>query len=120
MAVALPVNAVTAVPRYGEMETRVLQLARAGADDAEIARQLTAEGHRSPSRIEVLCSTVHRGALQHSPRNPSAASPQDAPKTNPLGKNTGPAQRSGSRHRPRRLGQLGEWSHSPRRHPHRP
>ena len=58
MAVALPVNAVTALPRYGEMETRVLQLARVGTDDAEIARQLTAEGHRSPSRTEVLCSTV--------------------------------------------------------------
>jgi hypothetical protein len=56
MAVALPVNAVTALPRYAEMETRVLQLARAGADYAEIARQLTAEGHRSPSRTEVLAA----------------------------------------------------------------
>ena len=65
MAVALPVNAVTALPRYGEMETRVLQLARAGADDAEIARQLTAEGHRSPRRTEVLCSTVQGIRLRH-------------------------------------------------------
>ena len=65
MAVALPVNAVTALPRYGEMETRVLQLARAGADDAEIARQLTAEGHRSPSRTEALCSTVQGIRLRH-------------------------------------------------------
>src|SRR5215472_16948684 len=47
------------------METRVLQLARAGADDAEIARQLTAEGHRSPSRTEVLCSTVQGIRLRH-------------------------------------------------------
>ena len=65
MAVALPVNTVTALPRYAEMETRVLQLARAGADDAEIARQLTAEGHRSPRRTEVLCSTVQGIRLRH-------------------------------------------------------
>jgi hypothetical protein len=65
MTVALPVNAVNALPRYAEMETRVLQLARAGADDAEIARQLTAEGHRSPSRTEVLCSTVQGIRLRH-------------------------------------------------------
>jgi len=43
MTVALPVNAVTALPRYAEMEARVLQLARAGADDAAIARQLNVE-----------------------------------------------------------------------------
>ena len=70
MAVALPVNAVTALPRYAEMETRVLQLARAGADDAEITRQLTAEGHRSPSRTEVLCSTVQGIRLRHPSRCP--------------------------------------------------
>ena len=58
-------NAVTALPRYAKMEMRVLQLARAGADDAEIARQLTAEGHRSPSRTEVLCSTVQGIRLRH-------------------------------------------------------
>ena len=58
MTVMLPVNAVAALPRHAEMEARVLQLARAGVDDAEIARRLTAEGHRSPSRTAVLCSTV--------------------------------------------------------------
>jgi hypothetical protein len=68
------------------METRVLQLARAGADDAEIARQLTAEGHRSPSRTEVLCSTVQGIRLRHRFK--------DAARTNPLGKNTGPAMRA--------------------------
>lgn len=70
MTVALPVNAVTALPRYAEMETRVLQLARAGADDAEIARQLTAEGHRSPSCTEVLCSTVQGIRLRHQLKMP--------------------------------------------------
>src|SRR6185503_19997946 len=46
LKVLLPVNAVAALPRYGEMEQQVLALARAGFDDVEIARQLTAEGHR--------------------------------------------------------------------------
>jgi hypothetical protein len=65
MTVMLPVNAISALPRHAEMEARVLELARAGVDDAEIARQLTAEGHRSPSSAEVLPTTV---------QNPSAAS----------------------------------------------
>ena len=65
MTVMLPVNAVAALPRHAEMEARVLQLARAGVDDAEIARRLTAEGHRSPSRTAVLCSTVQGIRLRH-------------------------------------------------------
>jgi hypothetical protein len=46
-----------------EMEARVLELARAGVDDAEIARQLTAEGHRSPSSAEVLSATVQNRSV---------------------------------------------------------
>ena len=34
----------------------------------------------------------HRGALQHGPRHPSAAPPQNAAKTNPVGKDIGPAR----------------------------
>ncbi len=58
MKVMLPVNALDALPRHAEMEARVLELARSGIDDGEIARRLTAEGHRSPSRNHVLQSTV--------------------------------------------------------------
>src|SRR3954471_4965533 len=47
------------------MEQQVLALARAGFDDVEIARQLTAEGHRSPRCATVFPSTVQRIRLQH-------------------------------------------------------
>ena len=65
LKVLLPVNAVAALPRYGEMEQQVLALAGAGFDDVEIARQLTAEGHRSPRCATVFPSTVQRIRLQH-------------------------------------------------------
>src|SRR5215217_3158677 len=65
LKVLLPVNAVAALPRYGEMEQQVLALARAGFDDVEIARQLTAEGHRSSRCATVFPSTVQRIHLQH-------------------------------------------------------
>ena len=65
LKVLLPVNAVAALPRYSEMEQQVLALARAGFDDVEIARQLTAEGHRSPRCATVFPSTVQRIRLQH-------------------------------------------------------
>jgi hypothetical protein len=65
LKVLLPVNAVAALPRYGDMEQRVLALAQAGFDDVEIARQLTAEGHRSPRGTSVLPSTVQGIRLRH-------------------------------------------------------
>src|SRR6478609_8320361 len=65
LKVLLPVNAVAALPRYGEMEQQVLTLAQAGFDDVEIAQQLTAEGHRSPRCATVFPSTVQRIRLQH-------------------------------------------------------
>jgi hypothetical protein len=65
MTVMLPVNAISALPRHAEMEAQVLELARAGVDDAEIARQLTAEGHRSPSSAEVLPTTIQGIRLRH-------------------------------------------------------
>ena len=65
-AVALTVNALAALPRAAEMEARVLELARGGMHDDEIARVLTAEGHRSPWRTtEVLPGTVQRIRLHH-------------------------------------------------------
>jgi DNA invertase Pin-like site-specific DNA recombinase len=66
LAVMLPVNALTALPRHAEMEQRVRDLAAAGHYDDEIARILTAEGHRSPWRgTEVLPSTVRGIRIRH-------------------------------------------------------
>ena len=66
LTVMLPVNTGTALPRYAEMERRVCELAAAGRYDDEIARMLTAEGHRSPLRSnEVLPSTVCGIRLRH-------------------------------------------------------
>ena len=57
---------LTALPRGAEMEQRVCELAAAGHYDDEIARILTAEGHRSPWRgAEVLPSTVRGIRLRH-------------------------------------------------------
>ena len=70
MTVMLPVNAISALPRHAEMAARVVELARAGVDDAEIARQLTAEGHRSPSSAGVLPTTVQGIRLRHRLKSP--------------------------------------------------
>jgi len=64
--VKMPVNALSALPRHAEMEQRVCELAAAGHYDDEIARMLTAEGHRSPWRgTEVLASTVRSIRIRH-------------------------------------------------------
>jgi DNA invertase Pin-like site-specific DNA recombinase len=64
--VALPVNALAALPRGTEMEARVLELALAGMRDTEIARMLTAEGHRSTRRdLRILPTTVQAIRLRH-------------------------------------------------------
>jgi DNA invertase Pin-like site-specific DNA recombinase len=57
--VAVTVNAASVLPRFAEMEARVIELAHAGLDDHAIALTLTAEGHHSPKRCDkVLPSTV--------------------------------------------------------------
>ena len=64
--VMMPVNALAALPRHAEMEQRICELASAGIYDDEIARILTADGHRSPWRVdEVLPSTVRGVRLRH-------------------------------------------------------
>ncbi len=66
MQVALPVNGLAALPRGAEMEARVLELARAGIRDPEIAQTLTAEGHRSTRLdLRILTSTVQAIRLRH-------------------------------------------------------
>jgi hypothetical protein len=59
LEVKLPVTALAALPRHREMVARVRELALSGVRDTEIARRLTAEGHRSPGRAaEELPNTV--------------------------------------------------------------
>jgi DNA invertase Pin-like site-specific DNA recombinase len=66
LEVVMAVNALAALPRVAEMEARVLELARAGGRDEEIARTLATEGHHSPWRgAEVLPSTVRGIRLKH-------------------------------------------------------
>jgi DNA invertase Pin-like site-specific DNA recombinase len=66
LEVTMPVNALTALSRYAEMEARVLTLVRAGVDDIAIAQTLTAEGHHSARHVTaVLPSTVRGIRLQH-------------------------------------------------------
>src|SRR4029079_2608962 len=45
--VTMPVNTLTSLSRYAEMEARVLDLAQTGIEDDMIAHTLTAEGHHS-------------------------------------------------------------------------
>jgi DNA invertase Pin-like site-specific DNA recombinase len=59
--VKMKVNALARLTRGAEMRERLLDLARAGLPDNEIAATLTAEGHRSPNCPEkVLPITVQR------------------------------------------------------------
>lgn len=66
LTVMMPVNSLTALPRHAEVERRVCELAATGLYDDEIARILTADGHRSPRcAAEVLPSTVRDIRLRH-------------------------------------------------------
>ena len=59
--VKMKVNSITMLTRGMEMRDRVLDLARDGIPDVEIATVLTGEGHRSPDCVEkVLPITVQR------------------------------------------------------------
>jgi hypothetical protein len=61
LEVKMRVNSVARLTRGMEMQTRVLDLARAGMHDDEIAATLTKEGHRSPNcPDEVRPNTVRR------------------------------------------------------------
>ncbi|TIL83155.1 MAG: recombinase family protein [Mesorhizobium sp.] len=61
LEVKMKVNSVAKLTRGGEMRDRLLDLARTGMPDDEIATVLTGEGHRSPNCAEkVLPITVQR------------------------------------------------------------
>jgi DNA invertase Pin-like site-specific DNA recombinase len=59
------VHALHALTRGAEMEARILELARQGLDDVEIANILTQEGHRSPRRNYVPARTVQVVRQRH-------------------------------------------------------
>ena len=62
----MPVNALTSLSRYVEMEARVLALAQTGIEDDMIAQTLTVEGHYSAQHgTALLPSTVRHIRLQH-------------------------------------------------------
>ena len=72
------VYALHALSRGDEMQRRMLELARQGLTDAEVADILTREGHRSPRCSHVLVRTVRvfrqrhrvlRGASRTHPRH---------------------------------------------------
>jgi DNA invertase Pin-like site-specific DNA recombinase len=73
LAVEPPVHALSALSRGAEMETRLLELARQGVDDAAIADILTQEGHRSVRRSYVPARTVQLVRQRHGvPQNAMA------------------------------------------------
>jgi DNA invertase Pin-like site-specific DNA recombinase len=62
----LPVNALAALPRAAEFEARVVELAKSGLRDGEIAQALMEEGHRSAYETAgVLPATVQRIRARH-------------------------------------------------------
>ena len=63
--VAVPVKSTTVLEQHAEMESCILEMARAGQDDAAIAAALSAAGFRSPMRSEMLPSTVRAIRLRH-------------------------------------------------------
>lgn len=64
-AVPVTVGALSRLSGAADLEQQILQLARAGKEDEEIAALLTAEGHRSPRHATVLPSTVRIIRLRH-------------------------------------------------------
>ncbi len=66
LVVSVPVGALADLPQAAEMEQIILARACEGQSDEEIARQLTALGHRSPMDPQaVLPSTVKIIRLKH-------------------------------------------------------
>jgi hypothetical protein len=65
LEVAVAVSTHRVLPRGAEMEAQLLDLARQGVDDATIAAQLTAEGHRSARCGHVPVDTVRHIRESH-------------------------------------------------------
>jgi hypothetical protein len=63
--VPIPVGSFAELSCADEMEAKILELARQGKTDRDIAERLTAGGYRSPLRSFVLPSTVQTVRLRH-------------------------------------------------------
>jgi hypothetical protein len=80
MEVEVAVGDLNRLSRGGEMEASILELARTGMADDEIACALTGQGHRSPMRDHVLVSTVRAVRLRDKIlRNHSQSHPRTIP-----------------------------------------
>jgi hypothetical protein len=64
-ALPVTVGSLARLSRAPEMQKKILELAKAGQTDEEIAALLTREGHRSPHHPTVLPSTVRLLRLRH-------------------------------------------------------
>jgi hypothetical protein len=64
-AVAITVGSWSRLSAGREIEESILDLARQGRSDEEIARCLTERGHHSPRHTGVLCSSVRIVRLRH-------------------------------------------------------
>jgi DNA invertase Pin-like site-specific DNA recombinase len=64
-ALAVTVGALTDLSQGKEMEALIVELAREGHTDEEVAQRLTTLGHRSPMKTFVLPSTVKIVRLKH-------------------------------------------------------
>jgi hypothetical protein len=65
LRIPMSVRKLSELSGLEEMEREVVKLSTQGATDGEIARRLTACGHRSPRRQSVLPSTVRKIRLKH-------------------------------------------------------
>jgi DNA invertase Pin-like site-specific DNA recombinase len=63
--IPIPVGSLAELATSQELETRVLQLHKADKSDEDIVRELSAAGFRSPTRKELLVSTVRGLRLKH-------------------------------------------------------
>jgi DNA invertase Pin-like site-specific DNA recombinase len=63
--VPVTVGSWTRVARAAELEEAIVQLARQGKSDTEIAEELTRRGYRSPRQLTVTPGTVHRVRRAH-------------------------------------------------------
>jgi DNA invertase Pin-like site-specific DNA recombinase len=65
LAAAISVHALSALTRGAEMEARLVELARLGIEDAEIAERLNKEGYRSARRLYAPLRTVQIVRQRH-------------------------------------------------------
>ena len=77
--VDLRVHALHAFSRGAEMQARILELARQGLTDTEVAKLLTEEGYRSPRGRQVLARTVQVFRQRHRVLRSTRAHPRHIP-----------------------------------------